>query len=144
VAARRQGAAAGTVTARQVLAPTGVDRSAMDDKVNTISFAILGYEGVNEAREFGPLKAAIETRGFPCMIVRSPKTRTKTPNQDRAKVVVEALKSVQGDVALIGISNQGLFMPLVAAERPVNNPQNSHQRLPRGCGQTTMPSASTP
>jgi len=53
------------------------------------------------------------------MIVRSPKTSTKAPNQDRAKVMVEALKSVQGDVALIGISNQGSFMPLVAAERPV-------------------------
>jgi hypothetical protein len=71
----------------QVLAPTGVDRSAMNDKVNTTSFAIHGYEGVNEAREFGPLKAAIETRGFPCMIVRSPKTSTKTPNQDRANVM---------------------------------------------------------
>ena len=90
-----------------------------DVKSSTTSFAIHGYEGVNEAREFGPLKAAIETRGFPCMIVRSPKTSTKTPNQDRAKVMVEALKSVHGDVALIGISNQGLFMPLVAAERPV-------------------------
>jgi hypothetical protein len=32
----------------QVLAPTGVDRSAMNDKVNTTSFAIHGYEGVNE------------------------------------------------------------------------------------------------
>jgi hypothetical protein len=103
----------------QALAPTGVDRSTMDDKVNMTSFAIHGYEGVNEAREFGQLKAAIDTRGFPCMIVRSPKTDTKTPNQDRAKVIVQALKSVQDDVALIGISNQGLFMPLVAAERPV-------------------------
>ena len=91
----------------------------MDDKGNSTSFVIHGYKRVNEAREFGPLKAAIETRGFPCMIVRSPKTSTKTPNQDRAKVTVEALKSVHGDVALIGISNQGLFMPLVAAERPV-------------------------
>jgi hypothetical protein len=92
--------------------------SAIYDKVKT-TFAIHDYEGVNEAGEFGPLKAAIETRGFPCMIVRSPKAGTKTPNQDRAKVMVEALNSIQGDVALIGISNQGLFMPLVAAERPV-------------------------
>ena len=103
----------------QALAPTSVGCSAMDDKGNSTSFVIHGYKGVNEAREFGPLKAAIEMRGFPCMIVRSPKTSTKTPNQDRAKVMVEALKSVHGDVALIGISNQGLFMPLVAAERPV-------------------------
>jgi hypothetical protein len=73
---------------------------------------------VNEAREFGPLKAEFEKHGFSCKIIRSPKTRTKTPNQDRARVMVEALKDVQGDIVLVGISNQGLFMPLVAAERP--------------------------
>jgi pimeloyl-ACP methyl ester carboxylesterase len=84
-----------------------------------ITFAIHGYEGVNEAVEFGPLKAEIEKRGFPCRIVRSPRTGTKTPHQDRAKVMVEALKGVEGDVVLVGISNQGMFMPLVAAERPV-------------------------
>jgi hypothetical protein len=82
-----------------------------------ITFAIHGYEGANEAREYGPLKAEFEKRGFLCKIVRSPKT--KTPNQDRAKVMVEALKNVEGDIILVGISNQGLFMPLVAAERPI-------------------------
>jgi pimeloyl-ACP methyl ester carboxylesterase len=51
------------------------------------------------------------------MVVRSPKT--DKPNEDRAKAVVEALKDVEGDVVLVGISNQGLFMPLVAAERPI-------------------------
>jgi predicted esterase YcpF (UPF0227 family) len=82
-----------------------------------ITFVIHGYEGVNEAAEFGPLKAEFEKRGFSCKIIRSP--RTKTPNQDRAKVMVEALKNVEGDIVLVGISNQGLFMPLVAAERPI-------------------------
>jgi hypothetical protein len=84
-----------------------------------ITFAIHGYEGVNEALEFGPLKAEFEKRGFSCKIVRSPRTKTKTPHQDRAKVMIEALKDVEGDIVLIGISNQGLFMPLVAAERPI-------------------------
>ena len=84
-----------------------------------ITFAIHGYEGVNEALEFGPLKAEFEKRGFSCKIVRSPRTKTKTPNQDRAKVMVEALKNVEGDIVLVGISNQGMFMPLVAAERPI-------------------------
>jgi hypothetical protein len=87
-----------------------------------ITFAIHGYEGVNEALEFGPLKAEFEKRGFLCKIVRSPNartTKTKTPNQDRAKIMVEALKNVEGDIVLVGISNQGLFMPLVAAERPI-------------------------
>jgi hypothetical protein len=83
----------------------------------TITIAIHGYEGVNEALEFGTLKAEFERRGFSCKIVRSP--RTQTPNQDRAKVMVEALKDVEGDVVLVGISNHGLYMPLVAAERPI-------------------------
>ncbi len=84
-----------------------------------LTFLIHGYEGVNEAKEFGPLKAEFEKHGFSCKIIRSPKTKTKTPNQDRARVMVEALKDVQGDIVLVGISNQGLFMPLVAAERPI-------------------------
>jgi hypothetical protein len=84
-----------------------------------ITFAMHGYEGVNPAREFGPLQAEFERRGFPCRIVRSPRQRTKTPHQDRAKVMIEALRGVEGEVALIGISNQGLFLPLVAAARPV-------------------------
>lgn len=108
-----------------------------------ITFAIHGYEGVDPAREFGPLQAEFERRGFPCRIFRSTRLRpfrsspklptkmqnrdgaefavetTKTPNQERAKFMVEALGDVEGEVALIGISNQGLFMPLVAAARPI-------------------------
>ena len=108
-----------------------------------ITFAMHGYEGVNPAREFGPLQAEFERRGFPCRIFRSARLRpfrsspklptkmrnrdgaeftvetTRTPNQDRAKFMIEALRDVEGDVALIGISNQGLFMPLVAAARPI-------------------------
>ena len=83
------------------------------------TFFIHGWEGVNEAREFGTLKAEFEKRGFTCKIIRSPNTKSKTPNQDRAKVMVEALKDVKGDIVLVGISNQGLFMPLVAAQRPI-------------------------
>jgi thioesterase domain-containing protein len=81
-----------------------------------ITFAWHGYEGVDPAHEFGPLKAEFEKGGVPCMIVRSPRAKTKTPNQDRAKIMVEALRGVEGDVALVGISNQG---PLVVAGRPI-------------------------
>jgi pimeloyl-ACP methyl ester carboxylesterase len=84
-----------------------------------LTFLIHGYERANEAMEFGPLKAEFEKRGYSCKIIRSPRTKTKTPNQDRAKVMVEALKGVEGDIVLVGISNQGLFMPLVAAEHPI-------------------------
>jgi hypothetical protein len=84
-----------------------------------ICFAIHSHDGVIEALGWGLLKAEFEKRGFLCKIVRSPNTKTKTPNQDRVKVMVEALKNVECDIVLVGISNQGLFMPLVAAERPI-------------------------
>ena len=84
-----------------------------------ITFALHGYEDVEPAWEFGPLQAEFEQRGFPCRIIRSPRQRTKTPNQDRAKFMIEVLRDVEGEIALAGISNQGLFMPLVAAARPI-------------------------
>ena len=76
-----------------------------------ITFALHGYEGVDPAFEFGSLQAELERRGIRCMIVRSARTKTKTPNLDRAKIMVEALREVETEVALIGISNQGLFYP---------------------------------
>ena len=84
-----------------------------------ITFAIHAHDGVIQTLGWSVLKAEFEKRGFLCQIIRSPKTETKTPNQDRAKVMVEALKNVEGDIVLVGISNEGLFMPLVAVERPI-------------------------
>jgi hypothetical protein len=79
------------------------------------TFVMHGYKGLNPDASFGSLKAEFEKRGFPCIIVVTPHTQTKTPNQDRARDVVDALRDVKGDVALLGVSNQGLFLPLVAA-----------------------------
>jgi len=76
-------------------------------------------ERANAAEAYGPLQAEFERRGFPCRIIRSPRHRTTTPNQDRAKRLIDALREEQDDIALIGISNEGLFMPLVAAARPI-------------------------
>lgn len=73
----------------------------------------------NLADVYGPLQAEFARRGFPCRPIRSPRHRTKTPNQDRAKVLLDALRDETDDIALIGISNEGLFMPLVAAARPI-------------------------
>jgi predicted esterase YcpF (UPF0227 family) len=69
---------------------------------------------------WGALQAEFEKRGFKCIIIRSPGTEWQAkPNQDRAKAMVEALKNIKGDIALVGVSNEGLFMPLVAAQRPI-------------------------
>lgn len=96
------------------------DASPPDDSGKAeITFVIHAYDGVIGGLGFVVLKAEFEKRGYSCKIVRSPKTKTKTPHQDRAKVMVEALKNVEGDIVLVGISNEGLFMPLVAAERPI-------------------------
>jgi hypothetical protein len=84
-----------------------------------ICFAIHSYDGMIQTLGWGLLKAEFEKRGFLCKFVRSPNTETKTPNRDRAKVMVEALKNVECDIVFVGISNEGLFMPLVAAERPI-------------------------
>jgi len=96
-----------------------VEKASRADDPNKakITFVIHGYEGLVGALGFGPLKAELEKRGYACLIVRSPKT--DKPNEDRTKAVVEALKDVEGEIVLVGISNQGLFMPLVAAERPI-------------------------
>jgi len=88
-------------------------------RTSMITFVLHGYEGIDPAMEYGPLQAEFERRGFACQIVRSPKRRTKTPNQDRAQVLIAALRGMEGEIALMGISNQGLFLPLVAAARPI-------------------------
>jgi hypothetical protein len=85
-----------------------------------ITFVIHGYKSFlfNPARVYKPLKDEFEKRGFKCLIVQSPRTKI-TPNRDQAIALVEALKNINGDIVLVGLSGQGLFMPLVAAERPV-------------------------
>lgn len=96
-----------------------------------ITFAIHGYEGVDSESEFGPLQGEFERRGITCIIVRSARKKTRTPNQDRARVMIEALRDIEGEVALIGISNQGLFLPLVAAARPIRRIVLINGAIPR-------------
>jgi hypothetical protein len=97
----------------------------------TVTFAIHGYDDADPAEEFGPMQAEFERRGFPCRYIRSPRRRTRTPHRDRAQVVTEGLRDVEGDVALLGISNQGLFLPLVAAARPVRRIVLINAAVPR-------------
>ncbi len=83
------------------------------------TFIFHSSAGIDPTQVYGPLQVEFERRGFPCRIIRSPRHRTNTPNQDRTKVLLEALRDEQDDIALIGISNEGLFVPLVAAARPI-------------------------
>jgi hypothetical protein len=45
--------------------------------------------------------------------------------------MVSALRDVRGDVVLLGVSNQGLFLPLVAAARPVRRIVFVNALIPR-------------
>lgn len=79
---------------------------------------IHGYEGELDVAWIH-LKSELERRGYPCLVLRSAKTGSSTPNRDRAAFLVDALKDMHDEIVLVGISNEGLFMPLVAAQRPI-------------------------
>ena len=97
------------------------NNSETKSRIIPVTFVIHGYEGLFNLEIIGwrPLQSEFEKHGFKCLIIHSPNTHSNTPNQERAKIILNALKNVKGDIILVGISNQGLFMPLVAAERPI-------------------------
>ena len=72
------------------------------------------------AKGWGTLTAEFEKRGFPTTFVSVIDPLSSfTANQTRAAQIVAALKDVKEPVVILGISNQGGFLPLVAAARPV-------------------------
>ena len=82
-------------------------------------------------RAYGPVTGELEKRGFPSMLVHSSVRGSDTPNEDRAAAVVKALENVTDDVVIVGISNQGNFLPLVAAARPIRRIVYVNACIPR-------------
>ncbi|MBV9428006.1 MAG: alpha/beta fold hydrolase [Bradyrhizobiaceae bacterium] len=82
-------------------------------------------------RGYAPIIAELEKRGFASMLVRSSVRGSDTPNEDRAAAVVKALQNVTDDIAIVGISNQGNFLPLVAAARPIRRAVYVNAVIPR-------------
>jgi hypothetical protein len=82
-------------------------------------------------RGYASITAELEQRGFPTMLVRSSVRGSDTPNEDRASAIVRALEHVTDDVAIVGISNQGNVLPLVAAARPVRRLIYVNALIPR-------------
>lgn len=73
-----------------------------------------------EAQSWGPLVAELQKRGFPTTLVPGIEPNsTFTDNETRAAGIVAALQDVKEPVVILGISNEGGFLPLVAAARPV-------------------------
>ena len=82
-------------------------------------------------RGYAPMTAELEKRGFPSMLVHSSVRGSDTPNEDRASAVVKALQNVTDDVVIVGVSNQGNFLPLIAAARPIRRVVYVNALIPR-------------
>jgi hypothetical protein len=82
-------------------------------------------------RSYAPITAELEKRGFPSMLVHSSVRGSDTPNEDRASAVVKALQNVTDHVVIVGISNEGNFLPLVAAARPIRRVVYVNAVIPR-------------
>lgn len=80
---------------------------------------------------FAPLIGELQNRGFPATFVHSPVAGSPTPNRDRAESILKALDQVSDPVAIIGVSNEGCFLPLVAAARPVRRLVYVNALVPR-------------
>jgi hypothetical protein len=80
---------------------------------------------------YTPITAELEKRGFPSMLVHSSVRGSDTPNEDRASAVVKALQNVPDDVVIVGISNEGNFLPLVATARPIRRVVYVNAVIPR-------------
>ena len=73
-----------------------------------------------EARSWARLVGELEKRGFPTTLVPSIYPNTSfTPNETRAAAIVAALKKAKEPAVILGISNEGNVLPLVAAAYPV-------------------------
>src|SRR5208337_5120494 len=72
-------------------------------------FHVSGVPGgpVDRALEkaYAPIIAALESRGFPSMLVHSSVQGSDTPNENRASAIVKALQGVTDQVVVVGTSN---------------------------------------
>ena len=92
---------------------------------------VSGAAGGPVDKGYAPFLSELRKRGFPSMLVHSSVKGSDTPNEDRASAVVQALQDVTDQVAIFGISNEGNFLPLVAAARPVRRVVYVNAAVPR-------------
>jgi hypothetical protein len=105
--------------------------AAASDAATRFVFHVSGEAGGPVDKAYAPFTAELEKRGFPSMLVHSSVKGSDTPNEDRASAVVKALQGVTDPVAIFGISNEGSFLPLVAAARPVRRLAYVNAAIPR-------------
>src|SRR5690348_12794586 len=70
---------------------------------------------------WGAFKTALAERGFDLRCVGCPPDMIhgERPNYDRAQYILEATTDLGEDMVVVGCSNEGLILPLIAAERKV-------------------------
>jgi pimeloyl-ACP methyl ester carboxylesterase len=89
---------------------------------NAATRFVIGVSGPVDgpvAKSWGTLTAELQKRGFPTTFVSViDPLRSFTGNQMRAAQIAEALKDVKEPVVILGVSNQGTVLPLVATARP--------------------------
>jgi hypothetical protein len=72
------------------------------------------------AQSWGLLASELEKRGFPTTLTPSIYPNTSfTPNETRAAAIVAALQEAKEPGVVLGVSNEGNVLPLVAAAHPV-------------------------
>lgn len=103
-----------------VLAAAGARRAAGAPAPARIVINVAGSLTSQGARAWAELAAVLQKRGFPTTFVASiePPSSFKS-NETRAAGILAALKNVEEPLVIMGISNEGGFLPLVAAARPV-------------------------
>jgi hypothetical protein len=94
-------------------------------------FHVSGVAGGPVDRAYAPFIAELESRGFPSMLVHSFVHGSDTPNEDRASAVVKTLQGVTDQVVIVGTSNEGNFLPLIAAARTVKRAVYVNALIPR-------------
>jgi hypothetical protein len=115
-------------TAMRGLAAASISPTKFVFHVSSTPFGLLDWL---RDRGYAHITAELEKRGFPSMLVHSSVRGSDTPNADRASAIVKALQNVTDDVVIVGISNEGNFLPLVAAARPIRRVVYVNACIPR-------------
>jgi hypothetical protein len=94
--------------------------AAASDTRTTFVISVSGPVDGPIAKGWGKLTVEFQKRGFPTTFVSVIDPLSSfTANEMRAAQIVAALKDVREPVVILGISNEGGFLPLVATARPV-------------------------
>lgn len=113
------------------LAAARAVRAAADPKAKVFIMASGPADGPG-AQSWQTLVGELEKRGFPTTLVPTIYPNASfTPNEVRAAAIVAALKEATEPGVILGVSNEGNVLPLVAAAHPVRRLVYVNACIPR-------------